>query len=233
MRIARNKGLIMRKIICRVCNDFLILDEEDYDFDVRRYLLWCDMHDNHSAEYIYDSSEELDYACYAANPGLFDNNRYPHDIDEHNCDLNSPRYKRYLEGLLKEEAEKAHSKPVDPKQSCAVKKVTFDNVPITLDILATYGADSGAAKYGPLNWIQLEDGTMSLMTYLNAIKRHWILFKAGQDVASDSGIHHLDHLIAGLAVVRDAMMFNKVNDDRIKLSEEHLVILEKLINKEI
>ncbi len=121
---------------------------------------------------------------------------------------------------------------IDPKQSAASEKVTFDSVPITLDILATYGADNGAAKYGPWNWLVLEDGTMSLMTYINALKRHWILFRAGQDSASDSDIHHLDHLIAGLAVVRDAMIFDKVKDDRVKLSPEQIVILEKLLNKE-
>lgn len=120
---------------------------------------------------------------------------------------------------------------VDPKQVHAIKKVTFDSVPITLDILATYGADSGASKYGQYNWLQLEDGSMSLMTYLNAIKRHWILFRAGQDTASDSGIHHLDHLIAGLAVVRDAMIFGKVHDDRVKLTNSQIETLEALINR--
>lgn len=125
------------------------------------------------------------------------------------------------------------SKLEDPKQSQAVKKVTFNNVPITLDIIATFGSDNGAEKYGGWNWLELEDNSMSLMTYLNAMKRHWILFRAGQDNASDSGINHLDHLIAGLAVLRDAMIFDKVNDDRVKLTDSQIEKLEKMINKEI
>lgn len=123
-------------------------------------------------------------------------------------------------------------KKVDPKQACAVKKVTFDNVPITLQILATLGADNGALKYGQWNWLKLEDGSMSIMTYLNALQRHLTLFRAGQDNTSDTDIHNLDSMIAGLAVVRDAMIFGKVVDDRTKLSEDQIVILEKLINKE-
>ena len=121
---------------------------------------------------------------------------------------------------------------VDPKQSTGSKKLCFDNVPISLLLHATKGADNGAEKYGQWNWLKLADGTMSLKTYLNALQRHLILFRAGQDVASDSGIHHLDHMIAGLSVLRDAMLFNKVNDDRIKLSEEQVKILERIINNE-
>lgn len=123
-------------------------------------------------------------------------------------------------------------KAVDPKQACAAKKMTFDAIPITLKLLASEGAASGAEKYGVYNWLSLPDNTMSLMTYINAVERHLTLFKAGQDRTSDTDIHNLDSIIVGLAVVRDAMLFNKVRDDRVKLSEENLVILEKIINKE-
>lgn len=121
-------------------------------------------------------------------------------------------------------------KSIDPKQSQGAKKVNFDPVPITLLALAAKGNQNGADKYGIYNWLELEDGTMSLNTYINATLRHILLFKAGQDKASDSDIHHLDHILAGLSVVRDAMIFNKVNDDRVKLSPEQIEIFEKLIN---
>lgn len=122
---------------------------------------------------------------------------------------------------------------IDPKQACASKKITFDAVPITLKILAAPASQSGADKYGLWNWLKLPDGSMSLTTYLNALDRHLILFRAGQDYTSDTHIHNLDSMIAGLAVVRDAIIFNKVADDRTKLSEEQISILEKLINKEV
>lgn len=129
---------------------------------------------------------------------------------------------------------KAHEyRAIDPKQSHGSEKLSFDNVPISLLLHAVPGANNGANKYKPWNWLQLPDGEMSLKTYLNAIQRHLLLYRAGQDVASDSGVHHLDHIIAGLAVLRDAQLFGKVADDRIKLSEEQLQTLENKINGEV
>ncbi len=121
---------------------------------------------------------------------------------------------------------------VDPKQSQGSKKLGFSHVPITSMCALSPGTKNGADKYGAYNWLELAEGSMSLNTYLDAVQRHLILFRAGQDSASDSGIHHLDHILAGISVVRDAMLFNKVSDDRIKLSEEQIEILEKLINQE-
>jgi len=120
---------------------------------------------------------------------------------------------------------------VDPKQSCAGKKLSFDSVPITLKVIAVAANQSGADKYGAYNWLKLEDGSMSLNTYINAVERHLTLFRAGQDYTSDTGVHNLDAIIAGIAVARDAMIFGKIFDDRVKLSEEQIIVLENLINK--
>jgi len=119
---------------------------------------------------------------------------------------------------------------VDPKQSQATKKMQFDAIPISLLLHAQPGNQNGADKYGVYNWLTLADGAMSMSTYLNALQRHLLLFRAGQDVTSDTGIHNLDSMISGLAVLRDAMLFNKVNDDRVKLSPEQITILESKIN---
>ena len=119
---------------------------------------------------------------------------------------------------------------VDPKQSQGTKKMCFDAIPITLMSLLSKPSKDGADKYGLYNWLDLDDETMSVSTYLNAVQRHLLLYKAGQDNASDSGLHHLDHIMAGCAVVRDAMVFGKVKDDRIKLSKEQLETFENLIN---
>jgi len=119
---------------------------------------------------------------------------------------------------------------VDPKQSQATKKMQFDAVPVSLLLHAQPGNQNGADKYGVYNWLTLGDGAMSMSTYLNALQRHLLLFRAGQDVTSDTGIHNLDSMISGLAVLRDAMLFNKVNDDRVKLSPEQITILESKIN---
>lgn len=122
--------------------------------------------------------------------------------------------------------------PVDPKQSQAVKKMNFESIPISLLLHAQPGNQNGADKYGIWNWLKLPDGSMSMNTYLNALQRHLLLFRAGQDYTSDTNIHNLDSMISGLAVVRDAMLFGKVNDDRVKLSENQIKILEAVLNNE-
>lgn len=119
---------------------------------------------------------------------------------------------------------------VDPKQAQAVKKMSFDAVPLSLLLHAQPGNQNGADKYGVYNWLKLEDGSMSMSTYLNALQRHLLLFRAGQDNTSDTNINNLDSMISGLAVLRDAMLFNKVKDDRVKLSAEQIEILENKIN---
>ncbi len=124
-------------------------------------------------------------------------------------------------------------KPIDPKQAQAVKKMVFDSITATLMLIVSDAAKSGSDKYGIRNWLALDGESMSLMTYLNAVQSHWILFNAGQDRTSDTDIHNLDAIICGLSVVRDAMIFGKVNDDRVKLSAEQIIILEKILNKEI
>lgn len=128
-----------------------------------------------------------------------------------------------------QEDEDAQIPAVDPKQAAGNSKMGFDAIPITLMIQASKTAQNGADKYGMWNWLELDNETMSLSTYLNAIQRHLLLYKAGQDNASDSGLHHLEHILIGVGVVRDAMLFGKVKDDRIKLSKEQLEVLENLI----
>ena len=123
-------------------------------------------------------------------------------------------------------------RPVDPKQSQAAKKMAFDAVPLSLLLHAQPGCQNGADKYGVYNWLVLDDGSMSINTYLNALQRHLILYRAGQDYTSDTNVHNLDSMISGLAVLRDAMLFGKVADDRVKLSKNQIDALERVINNE-
>lgn len=122
-------------------------------------------------------------------------------------------------------------KAIDPKASAASKKVSFDAIPISAMVNLAISCQSGADKYGQWNWLDLPDNSMSLMTYINAAQRHLLLFRAGQDDTSDTGVNNLDAIIAGLSVVRDAMLFGKVKDDRMKLTEDQIKKLESLINK--
>lgn len=122
---------------------------------------------------------------------------------------------------------------IDPKVSQANKKVSFNAIPLTILPLIAQANQDGADKYGKYNWLELPDDSMVLSTYINAMERHLLLLKAGQDFTSDgSHVHHLAAIIAGAAVALDALVFGKLKDDRVKLSPEQLEIFEKLINKQ-
>lgn len=49
---------------------------------------------------------------------------------------------------------------------------------------------------------------------MDAMHRHLQLYNAGQDKASDSGLHHLTHVMSGCAIVLDALLNDTLIDDR-------------------
>lgn len=69
----------------------------------------------------------------------------------------------------------------------------------------------GARKYGRHNF--RAEGVL-VSTYIGAAKGHIDQFVEGEDIDSDSGLHHLSKAIASLMVLRDGMLNNKCVDDR-------------------
>lgn len=70
---------------------------------------------------------------------------------------------------------------------------------------------SGARKYGAFNW---RVAGVRASVYQNAAGRHTDAWQEGEDLDPDTGIHHLSHAIAGLMIIRDAMIQDKFVDDR-------------------
>ena len=77
---------------------------------------------------------------------------------------------------------------------------------------------SGARKYGAFNW---RIAGVRASVYQNAAGRHTDAWQEGQDLDPDSQIHHLSHAIAGLMIIRDAMIQDKFVDDRPPSSPEN------------
>lgn len=65
--------------------------------------------------------------------------------------------------------------------------------------------------YGRFNW---RDKSVTTSVYTDAIDRHMLAFRDGEDIASDSAVHHLAHVMACCAIVIDAIHTGKINDDR-------------------
>lgn len=102
----------------------------------------------------------------------------------------------------------------NPKTRLGIQKVPMHLVPPSAKIaLATAFAD-GANKYGPYNW---RDETVSASIYYAAAQRHidrwWDRADEG-DLAPDSLVHHIDHAMACLAIIKDGLTIGKLNDDR-------------------
>lgn len=71
----------------------------------------------------------------------------------------------------------------------------------------------GAKKHGgAYNWRKGE--TQKLMYHCNAALGHVLQFIEGEDVASDSGLSHLAHACAQLAIALDKMKYRNDVDDR-------------------
>lgn len=69
----------------------------------------------------------------------------------------------------------------------------------------------GEIKYGLFNW---REHAVSGSVYYDAAMRHLLAWWDGEDVAPDSGVHHLAHVMACCAIVLDAAASGKLNDDR-------------------
>ena len=99
----------------------------------------------------------------------------------------------------------------NPKTAIGAKKVPLHLVPPSANHYFAMAMADGAAKYGPYNW---RDKAVTVSTYIAAAKRHMDAYWDGEDVASDSGVHHLGHAMACMGIVIDAMTIGKLRDDR-------------------
>lgn len=99
----------------------------------------------------------------------------------------------------------------NPKTAVGVSKVPLHLVPPSAKHYLALALADGARKYGPYNW---RDHAISISVYKAAMERHLDAFWDGEDLAPDSGIHHIAHAMACCALILDAMTIGKLNDDR-------------------
>lgn len=99
----------------------------------------------------------------------------------------------------------------NPKTRFGIKKTPLHLVPPAAVKAEAEAFADGANKYGPYNW---REKGVSASVYIAACKRHLDDWWDGQQRASDSGVHHLGHARACLAIIIDAETFGNLNDDR-------------------
>lgn len=99
----------------------------------------------------------------------------------------------------------------NPKTRVGSTKVPLHLVPPSATHYLALALEDGAKKYGAYNFRQ---EAISISTYKAAAQRHWDAFWDGEDIAPDSGVHHIAHAMACAALVLDAASIGKLVDDR-------------------
>ena len=99
----------------------------------------------------------------------------------------------------------------NPKARVGALKAPLHLVPPALSIGVAYALKDGAAKYGAYNW---REEPINVSTYIGAIQRHMLAYQDGEDVAEDSGVCHLAHAAACIALLMDSKAHGSLVDDR-------------------
>lgn len=100
---------------------------------------------------------------------------------------------------------------VNPKDLLGIKKVPLGLVPPAALIHEAMAMKDGARKYGPFNW---RTKKVKASIYVDAALRHILAWADGEELAADSGNHHLGHARACLGILLDAQATDSLHDDR-------------------
>ena len=104
------------------------------------------------------------------------------------------------------------TKPTNPKDAIGSSKMPVHLWPETATLVGSLALLDGALKYGRSNFRAI--GVRSSI-YYDAARRHLTAWFEGEDVDPDSGVPHLGHALACLAILVDAEAAGKLNDDRM------------------
>jgi hypothetical protein len=102
-------------------------------------------------------------------------------------------------------------KPTNPKDAAGRSKLPLHLWPETATALGALGLLDGMLKYGRANW--REAGARATI-YVDALRRHVAAWMEGEELDPDSGLPHLAHALACLAILVDAEAAGKLVDDR-------------------
>jgi hypothetical protein len=108
-------------------------------------------------------------------------------------------------------ADTGPTKPSNPKDVIGSRKLDLGLVPDTAVVGMAEALMEGALKYGRYNW---RIAGVRASIYHAACRRHLAKWWNGQDSEPVTAIHHLDSAMACLAIIRDAMVYDKCVDDR-------------------
>jgi hypothetical protein len=103
------------------------------------------------------------------------------------------------------------SKDTNPKDAVAVAHIKFSSLPLRVLVGPALALSEGGWKYGRHNY---RAAGVNASVYFDAALDHLFAWFEGEDTDPASGLHHLDKLLAGVMVLRDAQLGGKWVDDR-------------------
>lgn len=103
------------------------------------------------------------------------------------------------------------ARPTNPKDLIGTKKPQLDLVPPALIIHVARAMEDGAKKYQKFNW---RGHPVKASVYQAAALRHLLAWADGEELAEDSGVHHLAHAAACFGILLDAQESGNLIDDR-------------------
>ena len=103
-------------------------------------------------------------------------------------------------------------KPSNPKDIVGSDKLPLHLWPTTATALGCLGLLDGALKYGRSNFRAV--GVRSSI-YYDATRRHLDAWFEGEGFDPDSGLPHLAHALACIAILVEAITKGNLNDDRM------------------
>ena len=117
------------------------------------------------------------------------------------------------------------SKATNPKDAIGSSKLPLHLWPKTATAMGCLGLLEGMLKYGRSNW---REAGVRASIYYDALERHIGAWFEGEDFDPDSGMPHLSHALACLAIVVDAQAAGKLVDDRQYHGEGYRQLVEEL-----
>lgn len=103
-------------------------------------------------------------------------------------------------------------KNTNPKDAIGCTKLPMHLWPETATAFGCLGLLDVALKYGRSNW---REAGVRASIYYDACRRHLNAWFEGEDNDPDSGLPHLSHALACLAIIVDAKVAGKLKDDRM------------------
>jgi len=119
--------------------------------------------------------------------------------------------KVFITGESGEEIYMGSMKQTNPKDAIGSNKLPIHLWPETATLMGCMGLLDGMLKYGRSNYRAVG---VRASIYVDACRRHLTAWFEGEEYDPDSGLPHLAHALACLAILVDAQAADQLTDDR-------------------